>query len=156
MKIRDIDSTDQDWISARVAEQFGSSRVVSRGKLHECDSLPGFIAESGGKPVGLLQYDVVGTDLEVVTIIAVPEGKGTGRQLLDHVVTFAESKKCTRCWLVTTNNNTGAIAFYENCGWHLKATHKNAVDEARKIKPEIPVEVNGVPIRDEYEFEFLL
>lgn len=37
----------------------------------------------------------------------------------------------------------------------LVAVHRKAVDEARRLKPEIPLIGNdGIPIRDEIELEF--
>ena len=35
---------------------------------------------------------------------------------------------CNRMWLVTTNDNTPAIRFYQRYGFTLKAVHINAVD----------------------------
>jgi hypothetical protein len=60
-------------------------------------------------------------------------------------------------WLVTTNNNADAIAFYQALGWQQVAVHAGAVDRARHLKPEIPaLDERGRPIRDEIEFERLL
>lgn len=60
-------------------------------------------------------------------------------------------------WLVTTDNNLGAIAFYHAIGWRRVAVHAGAVAEARKLKPEIPEQdEHGRPIRDAIEFELQL
>jgi hypothetical protein len=56
--------------------------------------------------------------------------------------------------LVTTNDNVDAIAFYLRCGWNLVAVHREALEESRRLKPEIPhVGEHGLPLRDELEFE---
>lgn len=40
--------------------------------------------------------------------------------------------------------------FYQKRGYTLAELYVNAVDKARKVKPEIPfVADNGIPIRDE-------
>ena len=58
---------------------------------------------------------------------------------------------------ITTNDNQPAIDFYSGRGWSLRAIHEGAVAEARHLKPEIPhFGHNGVPVRDELEFDLLL
>jgi hypothetical protein len=43
------------------------------------------------------------------------------------------------------------------CGWRQCAVHRGAVAEARRLKPQIPVNGHdGVPIEDEIEFERLI
>ncbi|HEY1774611.1 MAG TPA: hypothetical protein VGG41_00500, partial [Solirubrobacteraceae bacterium] len=59
--------------------------------------------------------------------------------------------------LVTTNDNVTAQRFYENRGLRFVALQAGAVDEARKLKPEIPlVGEGGVEIHDELEYELIL
>jgi len=59
-----------------------------------------------------------------------------------------------RLWLVTTNDNSGAIGFYRARGLHVVAVHQGAVDRARALKPSIPlVGDNGVELHDEIELE---
>jgi hypothetical protein len=50
-----------------------------------------------------------------------------------------------------------AIAFYERRGLRRVAIHAGAVDEARRIKPSIPlIGEHGLEIHDELEFELAL
>ncbi len=49
------------------------------------------------------------------------------------------------------------MEFYTRRGWSRKALYKDAVSEARRLKPELPhLGHNGIPIRDEIEFEFFV
>jgi hypothetical protein len=58
---------------------------------------------------------------------------------------------------VTTNDNAPALAFYRAIRWRLVKIHQGAVNEARRLKPQIPrTGWNGVPIEDEIEFELRL
>ncbi|MNV93512.1 hypothetical protein D3C71_1882140 [compost metagenome] len=60
-------------------------------------------------------------------------------------------------WLITSNDNTRAIRFYQKRGLDLKAVHRDAITEARKLKPSIPlIGMDGIPIRHELEFELTL
>ena len=50
-----------------------------------------------------------------------------------------------------------AIRFYQRRGTRLVALHRGAIDESRKLKPEMPdVGIDGIPLRDEIELEWLL
>ena len=45
----------------------------------------------------------------------------------------ARDRGCRRIWLVTTNEDSGAQAFYGACGWEQVATHRGAVTLARRL-----------------------
>jgi GNAT superfamily N-acetyltransferase len=157
MLIRKLVSSDVPWIEAVVAGHFGSAEVVSRGVLHDARTLPGFVAEVESEPAGLLQYRETDGQCEVVILISLIPRQGIGRELLKTVQTFARQAGCKRLWLVTTNNNTSAIAFYQKVGWEQVAIYPGAVREARKIKPQIPLyDEAGVAIEDEIEFEWII
>ncbi len=65
--------------------------------------------------------------------------------------------RCRRVWLITTNNNTTAIAFYQRMGMDLCAYYRYGVQESRMLKASIPLRDSmGVPIDHELEFELLL
>jgi hypothetical protein len=56
-----------------------------------------------------------------------------------------------------TNDNTTALRFYQRRGFDLVAVHRGAVTRARaELKPGIPLEVDGIPIRPEIELEIEL
>jgi hypothetical protein len=60
-------------------------------------------------------------------------------------------------WLITNNDNLPALGFFQKRGLSLVAVYRNAVDVARRLKPEIPlVGKNGIPLRDEIELEMVL
>jgi len=70
------------------------------------------------------------------------------------VARVARARGCRRLWLVTTQDNRSALAFYRSVGWRQVAVHRGAVREARRLKPEIPERgEGGVPIEDEVELE---
>ncbi|MBK9123270.1 MAG: GNAT family N-acetyltransferase, partial [Chloroflexi bacterium] len=62
-----------------------------------------------------------------------------------------------RLWLITTNDNLDALRFYQKRGWHLVAVHRDALNESRRLKPQIPIiGMDGIPLRDEIELEMTL
>ena len=135
-------------------EAFGSTRVVSRGVLHNTLSLPGLVAEEGSTPVGIALYRIDQDQCEVVVLLSKRSRQGIGTRLMQAVQDLATEAACKRLWLITTNDNLGAMAFYKAIGMRLVAVHRGAIRESRKLKPEIPlIGNNGVPIEDEIEFE---
>ncbi|HWD28796.1 MAG TPA: GNAT family N-acetyltransferase [Rhizomicrobium sp.] len=136
---------------------FGSSVVVSRGRVHDARDLDGFVAEEGGVLLGAATFAPGGSGMEIVTLDSVVEDRGAGAALLEAVTERAREAGMRRLWLVTTNDNIRAIRFYQKRGWDLCALHRDAVAQARKLKPKIPLLGNdGIPILHEIEFERLL
>lgn len=154
MDTRPVRASDRSWVESLVREHFASPRIVSRGVVHDALSLQGLIAEREGVPLGLLLYRMATAECKVVVLIAVCKREGVGRCLLQTMRRIAEAAGCRRLWLVTTNNNFGAIAFYNAVGWTQVAVHHGAIKEARRLKPSIPeFDADGTPIEDEIEFE---
>jgi GNAT superfamily N-acetyltransferase len=144
---------DYDWATAMLTEEWGAPVVVSRGVLHDPRTLPGFVARRDGEPVGLVTFHVTGDDCEVVSI----NGYGVGAALLDAAVHAARRLGCRRAWLVTTNDNTRALRFYQRRGWDLVALHRDGVTAGRRLKPGIPeLGLDGIPLRHELELELRL
>lgn len=95
--------------------------------------------------------------LEIITLNVLKQRAGIGRALVFAAVEEAESLKCSRVWVITTNDNTQAVKFYQSLGFTLVAVHKDAITESRKLKPEIPlVGIDEIPITDEIELEKIL
>jgi len=157
LKIRPVAAEDGPWLSRVVSEAFASPRIVSRGVLHIATDLPGFLAEKDGRPIGLLLYAIAAHECEIVVLLSLQERTGLATHLLARAEQVAREAGCRRLWLVTTNDNLPAVAFYEARGWRQVAVHRGAVAEARRLKPEIPeFGTNGLPKEDEIEFEFAL
>jgi GNAT superfamily N-acetyltransferase len=157
IEIKEFTEQDRSWARNILEKRWSSSTVVSRGKMHQADMLPGFIAYIDDAPQGLVTYRIEDRECEIVTLDALVEGRGIGKTLLHAVRKIASSKKCNRIWLITTNDNARAQEFYKKYGFEFVAVYENAIQESRKLKPGIPdIGINGIPIRDEIEFEFQL
>jgi ribosomal protein S18 acetylase RimI-like enzyme len=155
--IRELADQDREWARDLLVTHWGSAVVVSRGRLHDADRLPGFVGLVAGAPSGLVTYRVEGNQCEVVTLNSLIEGRGVGTALLAAVADVARRAACHRIWLITTNDNHPAIGFYRRRGFALAAVHEDAIRVSRKLKPEIPeLGHGGIPIRDELEFELFL
>ncbi len=129
IEIRPIGDDDVSWVRQVMLQEWNSTRVVSRGVLHEVDQLPGFVALLDGVPLGLLTYRVAHDEMEVVTLHAAAPGRGLGSCLMETARGHAKALGCRRLWLITTNDNTPAIRFYQCQGMQVVAVHHNAVVE---------------------------
>jgi len=69
-EIRKLNENDRPWTEHFLAEFWHSTKLVTRGKIHLADELPGFIAQQGDKRVGLVTYHLQNNDCEIVTLKA--------------------------------------------------------------------------------------
>jgi ribosomal protein S18 acetylase RimI-like enzyme len=157
VEIRALRGDDRGWVAEFVVEQWGAPIVVGRGRSWNPVELPGFAVFDGKRCVGLVTYEIDGEACEIVTIDALVEGKGIGTALLEAVEEAASTHGCERVQLVTTNNNLRALAFYQKRGFRLVGLVPDAIQEARRLKPSIPLaDSEGLPIRDELHLELRL
>ena len=155
--IQPITDQDRAWVRQFAIVHWGANIVAGHGITYELDKQPGFIATKNGERVGLITYHIEGSECEIVSIDSLHEGQSIGTKLIEAVKQVALQAGCTRLWLITTNDNLHALRFYQKRGFMLVAVHRNAVEQLRKLKPEIPLYGNdGIPIRDEIELEMLL
>ena len=149
-----MDEDDRRWIRERTVELFNGEVVISRGVAHRPDALPGFVAWSGGARVGLTTYRVDGDACELVTVDALQQWRGIGTALTWAVERAAREAGCRRLWLITTNDNTDGLRFYQRRGFRLSALHAGAIAHSRTLKPAIPALGSyRIPIRDEIELD---
>lgn len=152
--IRPTNNDDREWVERFVKEQWGSDLMVVHGAIFYLSHQPGFVAEMDGYPVGLATYNIEDGACELTSLDSLHEGKGIGSALIESVRQVAIRAGCKRLFLITTNDNTDALRFYQRRGFVLALLRRNAVAEARKLKPEIPLTGDdGIPIRDELELE---
>jgi ribosomal protein S18 acetylase RimI-like enzyme len=155
--VRSLRDDERPWLEQQLIRLWGTSQVVSRGRVQDAARLPAVVCEAAGERLGLATYHIRDHECELVTLDSFAEGHGIGSALLSAVAREASREQCRRLWLVTTNDNLRALRFYQRRGLRLAALHAGAVEESRRIKPTIPlVGENGIPIRDELELELVL
>jgi ribosomal protein S18 acetylase RimI-like enzyme len=155
--IRPLAPADRDWVERFMVEHWGAPIVVAHGAVYRPAELPGFVAVADGAAVGLVTYHFEGRACEIVTLDSLVERRGAGAALIEAAKRAAVGAGCQRLWLITTNDNTHALRFYQKRGFALVALRPNAVAASRQFKPEIPLVGNdGIPIRDEIELELAL
>jgi GNAT superfamily N-acetyltransferase len=162
--VRPLRGADRAAVQRFIEAEWGALVIAVHGTVFRPAELPGFLAElpgqqPGGPPAGLLTYavdrregEMGGAALEIITLNAVTRLAGTGTALLDRAVAEAGRQGCREIRLTTTNDNVDALRFYQRRGFRLAALRPGAVDEARRIKPQIPrTGDHGIPLHDELD-----
>ncbi len=148
-----MEDEDREWLSDLVETEWGLP-VVSISGVHDPRQLGGFVAEQQGELLGALTYRQDANAVEVVTLNSVVERSGIGSALLAEAHEFARARRL-RLWLITTNDNLGAIAFYQRCGMDMVAFHRNFVEQVRRSKPGVETtSSDGIEFRHAIEFEY--
>ena len=149
--VRDLDRAESAWAAAVLAD-VGGRLVARRGACIDLATLPALVAESESERVGILVYDPGDGrgEAELAALATPVRGVGAGTALIE---TLRRRLPDRSIWVVTTNDNTDALRFYQRRGFVLRTLRAGAVDAARRsIKPAIPRLGNdGIPIRDELE-----
>ena len=149
----EIKDEDREDVGEFIERHWGSRMVMSRGKVFYPEREQGFLERRDGKIVGLLTYHI-NAGMEILTLNSELEGEGIGSSLMLNAIERARQQGCGRIWLTTTNDRLRVVGFYQRLGFRMIAVHVGVVDEARKVKPQIPlVGERGIPIHDEIVME---
>ncbi|WP_439874033.1 GNAT family N-acetyltransferase [Bacillus mycoides] len=155
--IQKITPEMKETIRGFMCENWGSSMMVSRGRAHQLEQLPGFIAFKNDRIVGIITCEVLKNMCEIVSLDSFEEGNGIGTKLVDCVLQMARENECEKVWLITTNDNMNALRFYQKRNFIMTNLYMDAVKEARKIKKEIPfIGYDNIAISHEIQLEYTL
>jgi ribosomal protein S18 acetylase RimI-like enzyme len=158
MKIMQIDSNFRKEVDALIKEEWAGPMIVSKGRVWDTSVLPGFAdVDDDNNICGAVTYRLADDECEITTLNSLKENQGVGTALINSVVNTAKSNHCRRVWLITTNDYTHAIRFYQRFGFSLKEVHINALIKSRELKPSIPlIGMDDIPLLHEFEFEIML
>ncbi|MCY8207200.1 GNAT family N-acetyltransferase [Bacillus subtilis] len=140
------------------AKHWGAPEMVISSGIFRCDELDGYaVVNESDEIIGCITYLIDGKDCEIISLDSMIENKGIGTALLQQVEETAKHAHCQRIKLITTNDNVHAMAFYQKRGYQFAAVFPNAVEKARRLKPEIPeIAENGILIQDEILFSKII
>ncbi len=140
----------REWLATLWQREWGGDPMVSGLSRYYLSDLIALLALHQGRPVGAVTWFAHGMEGEIVSLNALIEDQQIGTRLVGAVEDTARRQGVKRLYLVTTNDNLRALAFYQKRGYRLHSLDRGAVDRARKTKPTIPlVAENGLPIHDE-------
>lgn len=155
--IRRIDQSDRKQIDALIVRQWYTMQMVVHGESIDLGAADGFYFCDGDEITGLVTWRVAGKEMEILSLDSLRGHEGTGTALLNAAIGEARDMGLERIMLMTTNDNLSALRFYQKRGFDLVQVWRNALEQARKIKPEIPlIGMDGIPIKHEIELELIL
>ncbi|GAK11567.1 N-acetyltransferase [Geomicrobium sp. JCM 19039] len=132
---------------------WGSSKMIVSSGEYDCITLDGYVYLDGDEQIrGLITYTLRGPACEIISLDALDEGIGIGigTRLVERVERRAVDDHCEYIRVITTNDNTHALLFYQKKGFRFDRIVTGAVGYARKRKPTIPlIAGNGILIQDE-------
>lgn len=154
IKVRSLRPDDLSWIQKLLAKRWGSTQIVTKGKVYDGDKLPGYVAENERGRVGLVTYWEDRENIEIISLDSLVPQIGIGSKLLDAIIKYAAKKKL-QISVVTINDNLDALRFYQRRGFRLINVYPDAIRKSRELKPSIPfVGTYGIPLRDELELRY--
>lgn len=149
MNIRCARGADGE-IKRVMTELWGSATMALDGKLYDLTKHECLICEENGELLGFLHYEIRRGECEILSLDCPVPRRGAGSALIAEVRDIARSAGAHRLLVVTTNDNTTAIRFYQKRGFDIAELWRDAVTRSRAIKPQIPMTgEDGIPIRHE-------
>lgn len=145
-------------LAALPASEWGTV-IATQGELVDLAAVPALVAEIDGEPAGMLtwRHDRSGLGIEVLGLEAWIPDRGVGAALLRAIRAEGRRSGAERLWLITNNDNTDAMRFYQRRGWDLVAVHRGGADRSRAVKPSIPrLGDHVIPVHHEVELELRL
>ena len=157
MDICQIDRLNRKEIDDFIIRQWFSLRMVLHGESVDLGAADGWYAVEDDEIVGLITYRVSDDGMEILSLDSLHEQHGVGTALLNMAISYARNSGISKITLITTNDNLPALRFYQKRGFDMSRLFCNAVDQSRKLKPEIPLfGIDGIPLKHEIELEMNL
>lgn len=156
-EIKVLEQKHRGEVDKLLKQEWGELKIVSHGKIFNAHELQGYVAVRQDAVIGFVLFQVEGSECEIVALYSGVTSKGIGSALINAARDFALQCSCKRLFLITTNDNIRAFEFYQKRGFVISDIRIDEIKNSRKLKPQIPIIAdNGIPIRDEIEFEIML
>lgn len=157
MIIKRISEQNRELVNEFIEEQWHTTKMIIRGSEIDMTTVEGLVVLEDDKIIGLITYMFYDDVMEILSLDSLREKQGMGTGLVKKVISIAEESNCKKIVLVTTNDNINALRFYQKRGFDMAHLYRNAVEDSRKMKPQIPlIGENDIPLRHEIEFEMML
>lgn len=137
-----------EW-SFRLAEDSSEmlDGYIERGRVWVAlvdDEVIGHVQAAPGDDPGT--WEVVNT-----AVAAECRGQGIGRLLLERAVGEAQAAGATRVVLATATADVGNLRFYQRCGFRMTRVVRDAFGPHAGYHE--PIEIDGIPLRDQVWFD---
>ena len=153
MKIDRITDDNRKIVAQFIIDNWYDSIMVIKGERVDVTTEDGYCIINENSVEAVVTYRLKNNICEITLLHTVKQRCGIGKMLMHEVIETAKSEGADTVTVVTTNDNIGAIAFYQKIGFDIVNIYRNSMDYVRKIKPTVPIMgENGSPLRHEIEF----
>lgn len=153
--IRPYSSDDFRWALSLLDMTLGRYRV-RRGRVVDVATQPGLVAMRDGQSVGLVTLTRHRESLELSVLEAPAFDDEIVTLLIDAARTYA-GPSCRRIYSICSNAELDAQRALQVYGFRLAACRPGNIESVRR-RSTLPVTefIGEVPVRDEFEFDWLL
>jgi GNAT superfamily N-acetyltransferase len=136
---------------ADVWSKYWGEFMVTPERTYGPADLTGAAVYEGDEMVAFVTWLPEPGGAEITSLDAFVRRKGYGSAAIEHAEEQIRQAGGTRARLFTTNPNIGAIVMYMQRGYRVVKVHLDAMDRVRELKPHVPMEEDGFPLRDMWE-----
>lgn len=126
--------------------------VVTPERIYQPPDVEAVSVADDGVTVAFVSWAMEPGGAEIVTLDSDFEGRGYGRAALAYVEGRIREAGGHYARLFTTNDNVRAIGIYLRLGYRLIEVYLDSMDQVRELKPGVPLEDHGLPLRDMWQF----
>jgi len=140
-------------VGTQLRKRWGES-LLMHGRVWMLGEYKAIAAKRGGMLLGMVTYAFDKGTLLVLTLDNFSGEKGIGSRLLEAVSERGRAEGATLIRVMTTNDNTPTLRYYQLLGFQLVAFYPGAITNYRVFVPSLPERgVDGIPVRDVLELE---
>ncbi|MCL2202368.1 MAG: GNAT family N-acetyltransferase [Defluviitaleaceae bacterium] len=155
--IHPIDPTLRERIQPILDATWRGPFLAINGKLWDSRVMPGYAALREGEILGYILYVFHPDACEIMVLHSLAENGGVATALIEEAKGQVKAEGVAKIIVQTSNDNTRAFRFYQRRGFVLREIRLGAIARSRAVKPVIPLTGrDGIPLRDEIEFEIHL
>lgn len=145
---------DLDELRALLRQRWGETLMMF-GRSWKLGDYDAYVArDAAGTIVRLVTTVVQKSTRLALTLDNFSEQPGIGRLLLDFVMTMGREEGARSLRVLTTNDNTPALRYFQKRGFRIVAFYPGAIAVYRQVAPTLPeIGVDGIPVRDAIELE---
>ncbi|HUN12322.1 MAG TPA: GNAT family N-acetyltransferase [Rhabdaerophilum sp.] len=146
--------TDTELLKALLSRRWGEDLMMF-GRTWKRGEYQAIVArDEKGEVLGLATHALQKSTILALTIDNFSERRGIGKALLDHVAEIGRQQGGRALRVLTTNDNTPALRYFQKLGFRIVALYPGAVMIYRTVAPNLPeIGVDGIPVRDAIELE---
>lgn len=146
--------TDVEYLRSLLTKRWGDTLLMG-GRTYPCEQVNAYRAvDAAGTTLGYVTWQVLRSTVFVFTLDSFVKGGGIGGKLLDAVSASAREAGAKAIRVMTTNDNTPALHYFQKRGFQMVAFFPGAVDIYRMVAPGLPVTgFDGIPMHDAIELE---